>query len=732
MRSSLKERAISSKYDVCYHCGEPCVKQPILINHKPFCCEGCKLVYELIEENNLCTYYTLNSNPGISPDERISNTKFHYLDEEEVSKKLIEFTDGKIARITFFIPKIHCSSCIWLLENLHKIEKEVISSSVNFLKKEATVIFNVRGIKLSELVSLLAHIGYEPLLSLNDLENRVSKRSNKIHVIKIGIAGFCFGNIMMLSFPEYFSMGDFADQVNLRHFFGFINLVLAIPVLFYSASDFFVSAWKSIRYRYINIDVPISLAIIITFLRSVFEILSYSGAGYLDSMTGIVFFMLIGRYFQNRTYETISFDRDYKSYFPIGVIKKEVNGEEVSCQVADLKKGDRIMIRNNELIPSDSILISEETHVDYSFITGESAPVKIEKGEFIYAGGKQLGGAIELTVFKASSQSYLTQLWNKDNQTVETAKKETTFIDKINNYFTITVLLIAGVSAIYWAINDSSKILNAFTAVLIVACPCGLLLTSTFTNGSLIRIFGKNKFYLKNTSIIDKIRQADTILFDKTGTITQGSTVYFEGQLTEYQMQLVASLTRQSSHPISRKMYEHYSNGDLFPVINFKEYIGKGIRGTVDGSAILLGSEYFVTGNSSFNNTHSGNLFLKIGVEVVGYFHFHNAYRAGLSALTEMLSKNYNLKLISGDNDAERKKLKLFFDENELYFNQKPENKQLFVKALQEQGKIVMMIGDGLNDAGALKQSNVGIAITDDTNNFSPACDAILDGSFLY
>ncbi len=714
----------------CYHCGESCKAETIHFDEKSFCCEGCKLVYDILKENNLCTYYNLNTNPGISPAKFLYSGKYSYLDNEEIRKKLIRFTDGHQTHITFYIPKIHCSSCIWLLENLHRLNEGVISSTVNFLKKEATIVFNSEKVKLSEIAELLGHIGYEPLINLNDLESKPEKATNRTQIIKIGLAGFCFGNIMMLSFPEYFSLGNFHEQPELKTFFVYLNLILSLPVFFYSASGFFVSAWKSIQYKYLNIDAPIALALVVTFLRSAYEILTHTGAGYMDSLCGITFFMLVGRFFQNRTYETLSFERDYKSYFPVGVTVKKDNGTEENLPVSQLKKGNRIIIRNNELIPSDSVLLSEQTHIDYSFITGESEPVSKKKGELIYAGGKQLDGAVELEIINPTSQSYLTQLWNKESKAQQTEGNQT-YIDRINKYFTIIVLIIAFAAAGYWMIMDSSKALNAFTAVLIVACPCGLLLTNTFATGNILRILGSNKFYLKNAAVIDKLAKTDTVLFDKTGTITHGSAVDFVGpKLKEYDLQLVTSLAAQSSHPLSRKIHTQFETGKLFTVKDFIEIPGKGTKGYVDGKYMILGSEYFVTGAVSSSANTSAKVFLMIDGEIIGYFSFANAYRSGLNKVVMKLSETLNLKLLSGDNDSERTTLETIFGKKaDLFFNQKPEEKMNYVQGLQHSGHKVMMIGDGLNDAGALRQADVGIAVSDDTNNFSPACDAILDGS---
>jgi Cu+-exporting ATPase len=715
----------------CYHCGDVCRIKPVVFDDKKFCCDGCKLVYDLLRENNLCTYYNINANPGITQAKQSANGQFDYLDYAEVSNKLIRFSDAETVHVTFFVPGIHCSSCIWLLENLHRINPAIRSSTVNFMRKEADIIFDPRSLQLSQVADLLAHIGYAPLVSLEDLEKKVHKTGNKKEIIKIGLAGFCFGNIMMLSFPEYFSSGNFQDQKHLSTFFGYLNLTLSMPVFFYCASSFFVSAWKSIRHKFLNIDAPIALAILVTFIRSAYEIITNTGTGYMDSMSGIVFFMLLGRFFQNQTYEALSFDRNYKSYFPVGVTVKNQDGSERNKPVTDLKKGDHIIIRNNELIPADALLVNESTHIDYSFITGESVPVKRLTGELIYAGGRQLDGAIHLEIINPVMQSYLTKIWNKSAE--QKKEKETgNYIDRINKYFTIVVLSIAFISGAYWSAYDIKTAMNVFTAVLIVACPCGLLLTSTFAHGSVMRIFGRNKFYLKNAGVIHKMTQADTVLFDKTGTITHGSEVVFIGkQLTTYDETLAVSLASNSSHPLSRKICENFGIGKILQLTHFRQFDGNGIKGVVDQHFVILGSSYFVTGKSAIGDM-AGKVFLSIDGQVKGFFGFANAYRPGLKKLFQTLETNYTIKLLSGDNDAERNRVKeIAGEQTDLLFNLKPEDKLQHIVTLQNTGKKTIMIGDGLNDAVALQQSNIGIAVSDDTNTFSPAADAIIDGQML-
>lgn len=710
----------------CYHCGLVCQSDIFYSDEKSFCCEGCRVVYDLLKDNNLCTYYNLNKSPGtrINP----GAGKFEFLNNEEIKAKLIKYTDGIQSHVTFYIPKIHCSSCIWLLENLNRINPGILSSTVNFIRKEVTIIFNAGDVSLSQIAVLLVLTGYEPLINLDAVQKNKKNKNNHEPVIKIGLAGFCFGNIMMLSFPEYFSMGEFQGLQGFPKFVGWLNLTLSLPVFFYCASGFFKSAFKSIRFRYLNIDAPIALAIAVTFFRSVYEITSGNGAGYLDSMSGIVFFMLIGRYFQDKTYESLSFDRDYRSYFPLGVTIRNSTGDESSLPATQIKTGDKIIIRHQEVIPADSILDSEFTHIDYSFITGESSPVRKQKGDLIYAGGKQINGAAEYIVSKPVSQSYLTGLWDRESG-AKRIKTETSYAASINKYFTITVLLLSFLTFIYWSFYDISTALNAFTAILIVACPCGLLLTTTFCNANMLRIFGNNKLYLKNASVIDSLSNTTRVIFDKTGTLTHGTDITFHGKLlSNSEENQIYSLSYHSSHPLSRAISNLGNTKNFKPVIAFEEVPGKGIRGYVDNHYIIAGNEEFVLGRKS-GSVNETRVYIMIDGNLRGYYSFSNTFRPALSSIIKKL-QGYKPGILSGDNESEKESLlKIFGTKSDLLFNCSPDDKLNYIKSLQHKGENVLMIGDGLNDAAALLASDTGIAVSDDSNKFSPACDAILEGS---
>ena len=702
---------------------------------KNFCCNGCSQVYLLLLENSLCTYYNFEANPGIKAKGKFTSSKFEYLDDRETIQKLVSFQSEDQINVIFELPQMHCSSCIYLLEHLHRIDEGIIKSVANFQKKTVFISFNPKIISLRKVVELLSFIGYEPYLSLNDTKSKRKPAYNRMKIIQIGVSGFCFSNIMMLSFPEYFSSGNINEEA-LKSTFSWLIFFLSLPVLFFGSYPILKSGYKGIRQKDLNIDVPIALAIIITFGRSYYEIITGTGSGYLDSGTGIIFYMLIGRWFQDKTYNVLSFDRDYKSYFPLGVTVIN-NGIEKNIPATNLIIGDVVIIRNEEMIPADSILLEGDAFLNYSFVSGENKPVTKNKGEVLYAGGKQIGGLIRLKIIKEPSQSYITELWN--NKAFSKNKKDKdSFIHPWSRYFTIILFIIAISASVFWYFNDASLIFKVLTSVLIVACPCSLLLSSTFTFGSMLRHFGKGKLYLRNSSVIENIARVDTIVFDKTGTITDNNIISlkFNGKnLSDEEQNLVKSVTAQSSHHLSKMVNNSLvlENPDLNTSFPFKEYAGRGIEAVLNNNQIKIGSADFANSSNSFEKRKGSRVYVQINGIDKGFYEIINVYRDGFKELVNKLkSKNYQVHILSGDNNSEQDTLlKMLGDGSHINFNVTPDEKLNYIKELQTKGRNVLMVGDGLNDAGALIQSDTGFAVSNNSARFTPACDAIIDGDSL-
>ena len=716
--------------NACIHCGADCGRDPIVYSHRKFCCSGCKQVYQLLNENQLQQYYTLENTPGVRIEHPGHETKYAFLDKEEVKQKIYEFFEDNTARVTFYIPSIHCVSCIWLLEHLTRLNSGIKHSAVDFIMKELTVSFNTEEISLRTVVELLVSIHYIPDISLKTLDKKDIHSVDRTLFYKIGVAGFVFGNVMLYSLPEYFNGKPLGDS--LGTFLHYLCFVLTIPLVFYSGSDYIVSSAKNLKKGIVNIDLPIALGILALFFVTSYEVLTSRGPGYSDTLSGFLFFLLIGKWYQSKTYQSLSFDRDYKSYFPVAVTKIE-NGISLSTLLEDIAVGDLLLLRNKELIPADGILVEGTALIDYSFVTGESVPIKKIPGDFLYAGGIQTNGVITLKVEREVKQSHLTQLWNQNEPRQTTNRSLTSLIDSISIYFTITIIAIALFGFTGWLIRgDFHTAILVLTSVLIVACPCALAMSLPFTLGTAMRILGNKGMYLKNIRVIEKLAKIDTMVFDKTGTLTKPDEnhVRFLGSvLTDWETRAIKSVVQQSTHPLSQALDRHLIRIQPLATRGFVEMSGKGISAIVDGNAIRVGAQAFVGESADDTKQTDSGVYISINQQIKGYFKISNQYRPGFSKVIQQLGKQFDLYLLSGDNEAEKGYLQNYFGKDKIFFNQQPQHKMAFIAQLRAQGRHVMMTGDGLNDSGAFMQSDVALSIADDIYHFSPAGDAIIEAA---
>lgn len=705
----------------CFHCGDPCPDDRVVYGDKYFCCTGCRTVYSILHENELDQYYCLNETPGINV-RKPAPTLFSFLDDPEMAARFISFSSPKLVKTEFYLPQIHCSSCLWLLEHLSRLHKGIIDSRVNFMEKRVYLSYDPEQINLRGIAEQLSILGYEPLIDLNGT-GPASPRLDKTS-IQIGVAGFCFANIMLLSFPEYFGL-NLQQDGQLVHFFRFLNLGLGIPVFIIGLDVFFRNAWNGLKQGYLNIDGPVSLAILVTFIRSLIEIVSGSGMGYLDSMSGIVFFMLVGRALQNKTNKALQFSRNYESYFPIAVQVKE-GDQLISRNIRDIKKGDILVLKHGEIIPVDGMLSIGRSQIDYSFITGESLPVPVNPGEWVYSGGRVEGSPVEILTVKPFSQSGFTQLWN--NEAFRKEKNTGHYrTDLLAKYFTFLVLGIAGTAFIYWQVREPSVSWNAFTAVLIVACPCALLLSSSFTYGHLIRLFSNLQFFVKNAAVIENLPMINHLVFDKTGTLTYSHTGSINLRFKDWTAEeetMALSLMSGSSHPLSQTILAWAGPVETCPVASYREIPGGGIEGWVMDRHIRIGNEKF-TGFEGSGGPGS-EVYVSIDGQLKAVYTVLSPFKTGVPDLLQRLN-GYKLSLLSGDRPESLPALKKQLPvQMKVLLSQSPQQKLDYIRAARESGDRVLMVGDGLNDAGALRQSDIGLAVVDRHFSFSPACDILV------
>jgi P-type Cu+ transporter len=406
--------------------------------------------------------------------------------------------------------------------------------------------------------------------------------------------------------------------------------------------------------------------------------------------------------------------------------------------LAQLRVGDRLLLRHGELVPADARLITGDARIDYSFVTGESSPVSVTPGESMHAGGRQTGGLMELETIRPVSQSHLASLWNQDAFRKDKDDIFATLTNLYSRRFTGIILGISLACAGFWLWrHDAPVALKAFTSVLIVACPCALALAAPFTLGTALRVLARHKIFLRNADVVEALARIDTVIFDKTGTLTSPSAgpVTFIGKpLLSSETDAVAALLAPSNHPLARRVAQALPPA-LESVLNFEERPGHGITGSHGGTRFTVGSVAWMQAQGvavpELPDVAGSRLHLAIANRWRGCFEIAADLRPELGRLIQGLA-SLRLGITSGDNNREQARFEHLLGPNALLrFQQSPQDKLAFIRELQSAGGRVMMVGDGLNDAGALRQSDVGVAVVEEIGTFSPASDVIIEAAHV-
>lgn len=741
LAQSRFQDAASARGPACAHCGATCPAGAQRSGVRAFCCAGCRTVFELLADCGLSSFYRWEPQPGRTPPAPGDPGRYSFLDAPDVQARLLDYADSGVARVRFVLPAIHCVACVWLLERLHKIQPGMFAGRVEFARRSVHLTYDPRRLRLSEVASLLDRLGYPPDLRLADLTNepgaaaRVSA-GDRLLWARLGVAGFAFGNTMFMALPGYFGFDDLEGPV-FQRWFGWISLAFALPSATWCAAPYWRSAWASWRARRVGLDTPIVIGIAALLIQSVAAVAAGGGLSYLDSLTALVFFLLCGRWFQQKTFENLAFDRDFRSFFPMAVAQVTDSGERMTT-LARVGVGDRLRIRHGELVPADAVLARGDAAIDYSFVTGESAPVVAQLGDRIYAGGRQTAGAIEVVAVKSVSESYLASLWDQDVFQKRPTDGRESLVDRLGRRFAVVVAVLATGAALAWLAIRPSSAPGVFAAVLIVACPCALALAGPFAYGAAQRRLSGRGIFVRGPRVLEALAGIDAVVFDKTGTLTDTAAtcaVYRGAPLTDAERAAVAVLAGQSTHPISRAVAAGLRPTADADVLEYSEEVGRGISGVIGGSVVRLGACSWLAASGIVTPAAAAGLgtqaWLAIDRECRGWFSLSAPLRSGLDQWPARFA-DCELTLLSGDNDAEEPVFRRWIGPKAvLRFRQTPQDKLDYVRQLGARGRTVMMVGDGLNDAGALQQSDVGVAVVDQAGSFSPASDVVIEAACL-
>ena len=703
----------------CHHCGGKCATSSPQKDGHQFCCQGCLSVYELLTQYDSCEYYELGPASGMRPPE-VKTSKYSVLDTSPERSHVIEYEDDLILRARFVLPSMHCASCVWLLERLHRFDSSILSSRVDLLRHTVVVECDRAHTTLANVALLLASLGYEPEIDRTDNDRRSAEsRSRRTLYLRLGVAGFAAGNVMMIGLANYVAGKDGFDAT-LKIIFDVLSIGLSIPVLLYSAQPWLSSAVMSMRRGIVNLDVPVALGITTIFLRSCYEIVTSTSEGFLDSFTGLVFFLLIGKLFQQRAFASIDFHRTMRSFFPLSATK-QTDGQQQQVHIDEIAVGDVVVVRNGEVIPADAILLHEPGVVDYSYVTGESTPIECAPGKMLFAGGRVMGRSLTLSVIKPASISYMASLWTRSDVHTERREYGSTS-DRFGLIFTVVTISIAVVGGLLW-LPDVSMALTVATSVLIIACPCAFTLSAPIVYGTAMSNLARSGIYLRTAAIIADLQRISAVVVDKTGTLTEPTSVTYHGTpLNPEVVSFISALALQSSHPVSQAIARVLPSSSA-SVSDVLETPGVGISGVCGDLSVALMAEKAQPARTGFN----GRTYVHVGDEVMGYFLLDHALRPEAASMIMQLQKDYDVRLLTGDTAPISKEIAQLFPAEAIKQGASPSQKVEYIVKNQKLGSKVLMMGDGLNDLAALSAANVSVAVSNNTSRIVPACDIVID-----
>jgi P-type Cu+ transporter len=710
----------------CYHCGESLL-QTIEAEGQFFCCGGCAQVYGFLKNQQLEAYYDLDVKAGRIPEEQDAR-EWELLKDAQFVNRYVVYQNPTRQKLTWSLPNIHCGACVWLLEKLPQIQEGVLECRVDLMRKKVELVLDTQEHTAYHASQTLLKMGYAPDLRSLPGNEEDHRQHHREEWLKIGVAGFCFGNVMLFSFPEYFA-GEELGQAY-ENVFRTLNFLLSCPVIFYCARGILLSGVKSLGFRALGVDLPISLGIVALFFWSTWEVVSDLGSGYFDSLCGLVFFLLMGRSFQRQSFQNLVFERDEHRFFPL-VVTQEKAGVEKNIPLSELRSGDTYRLGHGGMIPMDSLLIKGQASLDYRLVSGESELQKFEENSTVYAGGLQRGGQITLRAIKEVQESSLARMWASSSS--EDSPQLESLLDQIGRIFTVLVLALAFITFMMWKDSGVGRAIELACSVLIIACPCALALSAPLTLGAALRHLAKAGCYVKSAQVIEKCARLDTLVFDKTGTLTcvDECSGAWLGSSSEPQREMARACAQNSTHPVAVSLAKSGGYSSLF-CEEFQEISGFGMLAKVAGHEIKIGRGDWASQDlkeNSFGPEH-GNLSRKTILVIDGVwvdvFVEQLRWREGVEKTLPVLGQKFDIHLVSGDNDKDHSRCAPYFKPQQIHFQQSPLDKKAYIQKLASEKKRVAMIGDGINDAQAMKVAWVGIAVPVGSGRFAPSSEVIV------
>lgn len=715
----------------CFHCGLDTSPQftyhtNVLGKQQDFCCPGCCAVAEAIVNNGLQDYYHYRSEFAEKATEKEGDLleKLKVFDDDIILHEFVEAHDDA-SEIQLTISGINCAACGWLIEKQLAKVQGINKVGVNVAARRATVTWDNQRLKFSQILSHIEKIGYHAKPFQTEQHEATFRQENKVFLKRLGLAGLMTMQVMMLNIGVFFDLFGHIDAQT-KQYFNWISLLLTTPVILYSAADFYSSAWRALRAKVVNMDVPITLALSLTYVSGVFATIQNSGQTYFESLCMFVFFLLISRYLEHSArYKASQLSANMLEYMPSTA--NLIEGSQITPVLAKtLEKDQLVLVKSGEMVPVDGDIIEGEGQLDEAMLTGEFDLVSKSIGETVFAGTVNQLGTLTIKVNQPLKNSMLSQINMLQNKALLSKPKIASLADQFSQYFVMAVLVISLSSYIIWLQIDASQALWVTISILIATCPCALGLATPSALSSAVAHLNSKGILLKRADALEQISQVDWVALDKTGTLTEGKFTLAECFSAQEQnkakyLEIAASLEQFSSHPIAKafsKLPRQYL------VADFSAKIGLGVMGNIEGVSYKLGSKHFV-GLEVPVQMQSCNVFLTSQNEVLCGFLLTDSIRTSSAQLINEINATH-LTLLSGDIPSVVEKVAKTLHIPNWLAQQTPEDKLKVIQQAQTNKHVVLMVGDGINDGPVLAHADVSVTLGAGSDLAKSSADVIL------
>ena len=729
-------------YPSCFHCQEPVLTGQQFVTRindrdELMCCPGCQAVSQAIVDAGLLSYYKFRTEPGSKQNALVPEalTQFSAYDLPEVQQDFVHSEDN-VESVSLSIDGITCAACAWLIEHKVKQLTGVSQVLVNSTTQRAMISWDKRTVKLSDILGQISRIGYQAAPYQVDEQELNNKLNSRKFLLRLGLAGFATMQVMMFALALY--TGYFTDlDVQYRDYFRWVSMIFATPVVLYSAQPFYFSAIRTLLSGKLNMDVSVSIAIGGAYVASCFATVNGTGEVYFESVSMFTFFLLLGRYFEQKARQKASVSSsNLHKLVPLTAHLVNDNGQE-EIPAKKLRLNDVILVKPGEMIAADGVVIEGHTSINEAMLTGEQMPIEKTVASQVYAGTINVDQPIKVSVTALGQDQLVAEIIRLQELASNTKPAIALLADKLSRYFSGTILTIATITYLVWHQISPEDAFWVTLSVLVATCPCALALATPTAVTCATAIFTRLGIITRKAGVFEKLPLIKHVVFDKTGTLTCGTLSIGQTQcmadLTKTQaLAIAAALETGSRHPIAAAFAVFADNALVTEEVHHE--VGFGVRGRIDGTDYLIGNAVF-TGASIDTRDPTQKIWLARScneqLEVLASFEIQDNIRQDSKATIEMLKQQgCRISIASGDSSGHVHQLAKELGIDDVHSGLTPADKLALVTRLQQHTRVAMF-GDGINDAPVLAGADLSVAMGSGSAIAKNSADLILLGDHL-